>query len=217
MLLRALVTFAVVSCALPGYGREHRNANGTPRSGQSAFTRANSVSAQNGDDYAHVFYEFSATRGVRLFIRAAGGGARDITTEPEWQSRHKEALERLRRKRRDDYVQAHTEMDPTLRDAVTAGILRQGMTTEQVRACVGDAASESRTLAREGLVEVWRYSIPPLATTGELSILEGEDVCGKGKFLRRGRECVLYFRDGVLVSWETPDGAQADAKASHPR
>lgn len=169
------------------------------------------------DDYAHVFYELSETRGFHVFVRTANGGEREITGEPDWQGRHKAALQRLRQTRREDYVRRHSELDPWIRDAVTAGMLVQGMNTEQVRACVGNAIAESRTLTREGLVEEWRYGMAPVHEAGELSMLEGENPCGSAKPITGGRECLLHFRDGVLVGWESPVSAGAFASPPRPR
>lgn len=153
------------------------------------------------DDYAHVFYQFTAASGVRVFILTAQGIEREITSEPGWEALHKAALERLRRARREGYIQSHSELDQTIRDAVATGRLMRGMTAEQVRACVGDAVEENRTLAPEGLVEDWRYRIILPKGAGELSLLEGEDPCGEGTPAPGGRECTLHFLDGVLVTW----------------
>jgi hypothetical protein len=217
MLLRALVTLVVVLCPLPTRGGEPTT---TPRtSGHSSLPPASGPRPgmpQAGGDYAHVFYEFSAARGVRLFIRAADGGEREITTEPDWQRRHKAALERLRQTRREEYIRAHPDLDPAISNAIATGILLQGMATEQVRACLGDAVAESRTLTREGLVEEWRYGMPPLDAAGELSLLDGEDACGKGKAIARGRECILHFVDGVLAGWESrASGRATENGAAH--
>jgi hypothetical protein len=122
MLLWALVTFVVVLCPLPTRGGEPAT---TPQtSGHSSLPPASGPRPgvpQAGDDYTHVFYEFSAARGVRLFIRAADGGEREITTEPDWQSRHKTALERLRQARREEYIRAHPDLDPAVRNGHRAG------------------------------------------------------------------------------------------------
>jgi hypothetical protein len=217
MLLRALVTLVVVLCTLPTRGSELPS---TPQtSGHSSLPPASGPRPgmpQAGDDYAHVFYEFSAAHGVRLFIHAADGREREITTEPDWQSRHKTALERLRQTRREDYIRAHPDLDPAIRNAIATGIVVAGMATEQVRACLGDAVAEIRTLTRQGLVEEWRYGMPPLETAGELSVLDGEDACGKGKAIARGRECILHFVDGVLAGWESSaSGRAAEHEAAH--
>lgn len=223
MLLRALATLVVALCALSAQGDEPTSKPAvTPRGSGHSSPPAVSVPPPGvplaDDDYAHVFYEFSATRGVRLFIRAAGGGGREITTEPGWQNRHQAALERLRQTRREDYLRAHPDSDPAIRNAVITGMLLQGMTTEQVRACLGDAVAESRTLTPAGLVEDWRYGILPLGTAGELLLLDGEDACGKGEASARARECILHFLDGVLVGWDSSaSGRAAENKAAHTR
>lgn len=170
--------------------------------------------ASTDDEYAHVYYEFSPSRGFHVYVRAAGGSVREITDEPGWEARHRKALEAHHRERRERYIRLHRELDPTLRNAIEAGRLVQGMTTEQARACAGRPVEEKRTLTRDALVEDWRYGVELLDGTGELPHFDIAESCGPGV---RGNasSCVLHFVDGVLVGWESP--AIGTARRGAPR
>lgn len=160
------------------------------------------------DDYAHVFYQFSRGGGFHVFIRTAAGTQREITDEPGWEARHRAALQRQYRSRRQSYIDTHSDLDPRIRNAISEGKLVHGMTTEEVRACAGDPIEANRILTREGLVEEWRYGIILPDTTGELPLLD-DSPCTEGQAAPKGHGCVLQFLDGVLSTWKTAESQRA--------
>lgn len=187
--------------AFPGRAAER---TGTPTAGLSAESTSASTPGtplNPADDYAHVFYQFSATRGFHVFIHTAQGTEREITDEPGWEARHQAALEAHNGARRQDYVQAHPELPSAIRDMILTGGLARGMATEQVRASAGDPVEEHRTLTRNGLLEEWRYGITRPERTGELPLLDAPSVCAEGRVVRKGQTCVLHFLDGRLITW----------------
>lgn len=189
----------------PGASPERVNSSARPTSGATGEHQPPLAD----DDYAHVFYQFSAKNGFHVFIRTAEGTQREITDEPGWEARHKAALQRHHQTRRQAYVRAHPELDARIRNAITDGKLLHGMTTEQVRACAGDPVDTNRVLTPEGLVEEWRYGIVLPGATGELPLLSGDGPCGEGQVAPKGHACVLHFLDGVLSTWETAESQRA--------
>ncbi len=169
------------------------------------------------DEYAHVYYELSATRGFHVYVRALGGAQREITDEPGWEARHNKALEAHHRARRERYVRLHPDLAPAMREAIETGRFVRGMTTEQARACAGRPLEEKRVLTHDGLVEDWRYGMELLDGTGELPHFDMAQSCTGPDSRAHGSSCVLHFIDGALVDWEsTAAGAATAARRSAP-
>ncbi len=178
----------------------------------AAPKRRKGSGASRGDEYAHVYYEFSARRGFHVYVRDVSGVQREITDEPGWEGRHIKALEAHHRARRERYIRRHPGMDAAMRKAIEAGRLLHGMTTEQARACAGRPVEEKRMLTREGLIEDWRYGMELLDGTGELPHFDVAQSCAGPSVRGHVGSCVLHFIDGVLVDWESPGTGTAAAR-----
>ncbi len=181
-----------------------------------AAKRRKSGVSSTDEEYVHVYYELSPSRGFHIYVRAPSGAQREITDEPGWEVRHKKALEAHHHARREHYIRLHPEMDSTTRTAIEAGWLTRGMTTEQARACAGRPVEEKRTLTRDGLIEDWRYGMELLDGTGELPHDDVARSCAGPGSGGRVSSCVLHFVDGILMGWDSLSAGVAPAVRRDP-
>ncbi len=215
--LSALWSLSAVLLVAPARGAAPVPSVHPPKRDTTGVTRPATPKRRKGggasrdDEYAHVYYEFSARRGFHVYVRDVSGVQREITDEPGWEARHVKALEAHHRARRERYIRRHPEVDVTTRGAIEVGRLLRGMTTEQARACAGRPVEEKRMLTREGLIEDWRYGMELLDGTGELPHFDVAQSCAGPSVRGRVASCVLHFIDGVLVDWESPGTGTAAA------
>jgi outer membrane protein assembly factor BamE (lipoprotein component of BamABCDE complex) len=62
--------------------------------------------------------------------------------------------------RRQNYVNDHPDLSPGIAEAVIEGRVKEGMTTDDVRAAWGEPARETLAVTEAGDQETWSYSTP---------------------------------------------------------
>lgn len=82
--------------------------------------------------------------------------------------------EQARQKAREDYVQAHPELDGPTKEAILKGHIIIGMSSNGARAAWGNPERINRSGNASGVSEQWVY----------------------------GDNFYVYFEDGVLTSWQ---------------
>lgn len=87
--------------------------------------------------------------------------------------------------RQTEYVQLNPQMDADLQEAILAGQIIIGMTTDQVRASRGKPGSINRSIGRWGVHEQWVYYYTTSSVWFPIEY-----------------QLYLYFENGRLTSWQ---------------
>lgn len=97
-------------------------------------------------------------------------------------------------KRRQGYINSHSELEPAIRDAIINGEILIGMTTEQVLASRGRPLNINSSTGEWGIHEQWVYvgieTNPRMQTS-------------KREWRLDHKYAYIYFENGKVTSWQS--------------
>lgn len=143
------------------------------------------------DDHEIVARQQSTEQRPRRLSEIKGG-----TIESERETRR--ALEKAAaEKRRVDYVAAHPELPALFKERIMAGDVVIGMSSKDVIASLGVRWNGNRSVSDYAVDEQWVY------VRGAGKIIEStSDDAGSWARSSYSSRLYLYFKDGVLRSWQ---------------